>query len=341
MVAKKLRWGIIGCARIATGSVIPGIRQSSRGEVVAIASRDEEKAKQTAEKLDIPKAYGSYEALLADNGIDAVYIPLPNHLHKEWTIRAAEAGKHVLCEKPFAMNADEAQDMVDACERHGVKLAEAFMYRHHPRYARIKDIIRSGEIGAIRGIHGAFTFNNAKNTTNFRNDPAMGGGSIYDIGVYPISAARLLTDSEPEAATVHAFFSPEHGGVDMMASGLLEFAGGIGLTFDCAMWAAGRNTLEVLGTDGRIELPSAFVCNPSAPSVFYVTSRGARREEQMEAVNQYSLQADDFAANVLDGAPPSFASADAVANMRVVDACLESARTRSRVVISTGERRES
>lgn len=336
MVAGKLRWGIVGCAGIAIRSVIPGIQQSSRGEVVAIASRDEEKAKQTAEKLGIPKAYGSYEALVADGDIDAVYIPLPNHLHKEWTIRAAEAGKHVLCEKPFALDASEAQEMVDACDKHGVKLAEAFMYRYHPRYSRIKDIIASGEIGTIRGIHGAFTFNNSGNTTNFRNDQSMGGGSLYDIGVYPISAARLLLGREPEAATVHAFFSPEHGGVDMMASGLLEFAGGVGLTFDCAMWAAGRNTLEVLGTDGRIELPSAFVCSPNEPSVFYVTAKGKRREEQMDAVNQYSLQADDVAASVLDGAPLSFASSDAIANMRVVDACLESARTRSRVTISNG-----
>lgn len=338
MAQRKLRWGIIGCAGIAIRSVIPGIQQSERGEVVAVASRDESKAKQTAEKLGIPKAYGSYEALLADGEIDAVYIPLPNHLHKEWTIRAAEAGKHVLCEKPFSMDTAEAAEMVEACARHGVTLAEAFMYRHHPRYKRIRDIIASGEIGALRGIHGTFTFNSSGNTTGFRNKQEMGGGALYDIGVYPISAARMLLEREPEAATVHAFFSPEHGGVDMMASGLLEFAGGVALTFDCAMWAAGRNTLEVLGTDGRIELPSAFVCNPSAPSVFYVTSKSGRREEQIEPVNQYSLQSDDFAATVLDGAPSLFGADDPVLNMRVVDACLASARTRSRVVIPTGER---
>lgn len=335
MTQSKLRWGIIGCANI-NRSVVPGIQQSKLGEVVAIASRSEDKAKQTAEKFGIPQAYGSYEAILADDSIDAVYIPLPNNLHKEWTIRAAEAGKHILCEKPFAMNASEAEQMVEACEKHGVKLAEAFMYRHHPRYAKIKEIIASGEIGTIRGIHGAFTFNSSANTTNFRNDQSMGGGAIYDIGVYPISAARMVLGQEPEAATVHAFFSPEHGGVDMMASGLLEFAGGVGLTFDCAMWAAGRNTLEVLGTEGRIELPSAYVCPPDAPSVFYVTVKGQRREEQLEAVNQYSLQADDLAASVLEGAPLAFASTDAVLNMRVIDACLESARSRSRIIIPRG-----
>ncbi|RKN86704.1 Gfo/Idh/MocA family protein [Paenibacillus ginsengarvi] len=334
MTKSKLRWGIIGCAGIAVRSVIPGIAQSERGEVTAIASRDETKAKETAEKLGIPKAYGSYEALLADGDIDAVYIPLPNNMHKEWTIRAAEAGKHVLCEKPFSMDAAEAAEMVEACAKHGVKLAEAFMYRHHPRYKRIKEIIASGEIGTIRGIHGTFTFNNSANTTNFRNNQAMGGGALYDIGVYPISAARLLLDAEPEAATVHAFFSPEHGGVDMMASGLLEFGGGVALTFDCAMWAAGRNTLEVLGTEGRIELPSAFVSAPNAPSVFYVTVKGNRREETIDPLNQYSLQADDFAATVLDGAPSLFGEDDPTLGMRVLDACLESARTRSRIVIS-------
>lgn len=333
MGKKKLRWGIISTARIAVNAVIPGIQQSTMGEVAAIASRNLAKAEEAAEKAGIPKAYGSYEELLADDGIDAVYVPLPNDMHKEWTIRAAEAGKHVLCEKPFAMNAREAEEMVEACAKADVHLAEAFMYRHHPRYAQIADIIRSGEIGEIRGINGAFTFNNAKDTTNFRNRPEHGGGSIYDIGVYPISAARLLLGREPEAATVHALFSPEHGGVDMMAAGLLEFSGGIALTFDCGMWASGRNTLEIIGTEGRIELPSAFVCSPTEPSVFYVVAGNQRREVELPGVNQYALQADDFADVVLNGKPPKFAPEDAVANMRVVDACLESARTRKRVVL--------
>ncbi|GIP34795.1 Gfo/Idh/MocA family protein [Paenibacillus sp. J2TS4] len=333
MSNRKLQWGIMGCAGIAIRSVIPGIQTSARGEVAAIASRDEAKARETADKLGIAKAYGSYEALLADDSIDAVYIPLPNNMHKEWTIRAAEAGKHVLCEKPFALDARESEEMTEACAKAGVHLAEAFMYRHHPRYEHLREIIAAGEIGELRGVHGTFTFNSSANTTNFRNNPAMGGGALYDIGVYPISAARLVTGLEPEAATVHAFFSERHGGVDMMASGLLEFPGGIGLTFDCAMWAAGRNTLEILGTDGRIEVPSAFVCDPGTPSVFYVIAKGERKEVEFPPVNQYSLQADDFAATVLDGAASVFDPQDAVLNMRVVDACLESARTRSRVSI--------
>ncbi|WP_248925661.1 Gfo/Idh/MocA family protein [Paenibacillus hamazuiensis] len=333
MEKRKLRWGIVGCAGIAKRAVIPGIQQSELGEVVAIASRDEQKAKETAKELGIPVAYGSYEALLADESLDAVYIPLPNHLHKEWTIRAAEAGKHVLCEKPIALNAQEAEEMAAACAKAGVHLAEAFMYRHHPRYTMIKELIASGEIGDIRGIHGAFTFNSSANKGNVRFYKWMGGGSIYDVGVYPINAARFILGQEPEAATVHAFFSPEHDDVDMMASGLLEFPNAVALTFDCGMWAAGRNVLEIIGTDGRIELPSAYVSRPDASSNFFVTVKGERREVEVPHVNQYSIQADDFAKTVLYGEATKFKPEDAVRNMKVVDACLASGRQRARIEI--------
>ncbi|GAA4878450.1 Gfo/Idh/MocA family oxidoreductase [Paenibacillus vulneris] len=333
MSQTKLRWGILGCAGIAKRAVIPGIQQSQTGVVSAIASRGEEKAKETAAQLNIPVHYGSYEALLEDDQIDAVYIPLPNHLHKEWTIRAAEAGKHVLCEKPFALNAAEAEEMIAACAKAGVKFAEAFMYRHHPRYAMIKDVIQSGEIGTIRGIRGAFTFNNAKDANNVRYKQFMGGGSLYDVGVYPISAARFILEQEPQAATVHAFFSPEHDNVDMMASGLLEFADGVALTFDCGMWAAGRNVLEILGTEGRIEVPSAYVVRQNADDHFFVTVKGERREVSVPYVNQYALQADDLGRSVLEGKPQKFDPSDAVLNMRVIDACLKSAQERVRVTL--------
>jgi xylose dehydrogenase (NAD/NADP) len=324
----KLRWGVIGSAGIAKRAVIPGIQQSETGVIAAIASRDEEKARATADSFNIPKAYGSYEALLADEEIEAVYIPLPNHLHMEWTIKAAEAGKHVLCEKPIALTAEEAEKMAEACEKAGVQLAEAFMYRYNPRFERIQEIIRSGEIGAIRGIHGTFTFNNAGDTNNVRYKQYMGGGSIYDIGCYPISAARMILGQEPEAATVHAFLSPEHDYVDMMASGLIEFPGNVALTFDCAMWAFPRNTLEILGSDGRIELIPAF-----GGSNFFVHTKEGSREEQMPQVNQYALQADAFAESVWNDKPLKFPPEDAVKNMRVIDACLKSARERVRVIL--------
>jgi xylose dehydrogenase (NAD/NADP) len=330
---KKVRWGIIGCANIALNAVIPAILQSELGEAAAIASRDEDKAKQAAEKLGIPKTYGSYESLLADDSIDAVYIPLPNHLHREWTIRAARARKHVLCEKPLSLSERHAVQMVEACEMFGVKLQEAFMYRHHPRYERIREIIRSGEIGDVRGLHGVFTFNNAAAKHDIRFKREMGGGALYDVGCYPISAARYLLEQEPEAATMHAFFSPEHDDVDMMASGLVEFAGGVGLTFQCAMWADFANTLEIRGTEGTIYLPSAFVTNGDLTPNFSVTARGQKREEVVEPVNAYVKQVDDFARSILHGQPLPFDPWDAVKNMKVIDACLKSARERVRVVI--------
>ena len=330
---KKIRWGIIGCAGIAKRSVIPGIQQSETGEVAAIASRGLDKAKQTAQQLDIPIAYGSYEALLTDPTIEAVYIPLPNHLHKEWAIRAAEAGKHVLCEKPLAISADEAQEMVEACENAGVVFAEAFMYRYHPRYTTICDIVKSGEIGELRGIHSTFTFNNSKDMSNVRYQQEWGGGSLYDVGVYPISAARMLLNEEPQAATVHALFSEEHDHVDMMASGILEFNRGVALTFDCGMWADFRNTLEVLGTEGRIEVPSAFVVNQDERDNFFVYTKDGRREVEVPRLNQYSLQADALGRSIRNGEPLPFPATDAVLNMKVLNACLTSARERRRVEI--------
>ncbi|WP_309118347.1 Gfo/Idh/MocA family oxidoreductase [Paenibacillus sp.] len=329
MASRQIKWGILGCSSIGERAVIPGIKGSESGVVAAIASRTEAKAKETAERLEIPKAYSSYEALLADDEIDAVYIPLPNHLHMEWTLKAAEAGKHVLCEKPIALTAAEAERMAEACERAGVVLAEAFMYRLHPRYEKIREMIAAGDIGELRGIHGTFTFNGAANKSNVRFVKEWGGGSVYDIGVYPISAARLVTGLEPEAATCRALFSPEHGDVDMMASGLVEFPNDVSLTFDCGMWAEFRNTLEILGTTGRIEVPSAYI----GPQNIILHAKGQSTELEMPTLNTYTLQADAFARAVNGEAPLPFAPQDAVLNMRVVDACLKSAREKARVTL--------
>ncbi|CAH1206355.1 Inositol 2-dehydrogenase/D-chiro-inositol 3-dehydrogenase [Paenibacillus plantiphilus] len=330
VLTRELRFGVMGCAGIAVNSVIPGIHQSRTGKVAAIASRDIGKAQETAAKLDIARAYGSYEELIEDDDIDAIYIPLPNHLHMEWSIRAMEAGKHVLCEKPIALNAEEAQRMADTSRSTGVHLAEAFMYRHHPRYSRIKEIISSGEIGELRGIHGVFTFNNAADTTNVRYRKEWGGGSLYDVGCYPISAARMILGTEPEAATVQALISPEHDHVDMMAAGILEFPGNVALTFDCGMWAAFRNSLEVLGTEGRIEVPSAFLIKDAR---ILIHSEAGTREEPQEMLNQYALQADEFARAVWGEKCSQFGPSDAVANMKAIDACLESAYTKQRVLV--------
>jgi xylose dehydrogenase (NAD/NADP) len=197
----------------------------------------------------------------------------------------------------------------------------------------IKEIINSGEIGELRGIRAGFTFNSSQRGENVRFHQYMGGGSLYDVGVYPVSAARFLLEKEPQAATVHAFFSPQHDNVDMMASGILEFGEGLSLIFDCGMWAASRNVLEVLGTEGRIELPSAFVTHFNAEDQFFVTVGGERREVSVPNVNQYSLQADDFGRSILEGTPQLFEPSDAVLNMKAMDACLKSARQRVRVVL--------
>jgi xylose dehydrogenase (NAD/NADP) len=329
----KLKWGIMGCANIAIRSVIPGTQASETGEVVAIASRDLVKAQQAAANANIPHAYGSYEALLEDPEVDAVYIPLPNDLHKEWTIKAAQAGKHVLCEKPMALNTQEVKEMVKAAEQAGVCLAEAFMYRHHPRYEQLEAVLRSGEIGEIRGLHSNFTFHGAIDKPNVRYVQAMGGGSLYDVGVYPISVARMILGTEPEAVTVHALYSQQHDHVDMMAAGLIEFPNHVALTFDCGMWAYFRNELEILGTKGRIQVPSAFVNSGKEKSYFEVVTEAGQRLVETPHVNQYALQADAFAHAVWGEKPLRFGAQDAIRNMLVLDACLQSARERRRIEI--------
>lgn len=334
-MTRKLKWGVLSTAEIARTAVIPAIQQSERGEVIAIASRDAELAVEVSKQCNIQTAYGSYEELLLDPEVEAVYIPLPNHLHKEWTIRAAEAGKHVLCEKPSSLCASDTEEMVEACKRHGVLFAEAFMYRYHPKHQRIKEIIDSGEIGEIRGIHCTFTYNDANGSDNVRFHKEMGGGSLYDVGVYPISAARMYLKSEPEAVTVHALFSEEHDNVDMMASGLLEFPHGVTLTFDCGMWAAHRSNMEILGTNGTIAMPKMFGWEKTAvvPQIF--VHRGTvTREERLKGHNSFEIQADVFASAVLDGTPLPYSPEDSVLNMKVIDACLQSAQTRQRVVVS-------
>lgn len=329
MSNNKLRWGIMSTASIGKRSTIPGIQESDRNEVVAVASRSLENAEAFAKELDIPKAYGSYEELLSNPDIDAVYIPLPNHLHKEWTIKAAKAGKHVLCEKPIALDEAEAAEMVAECDKEGVVLAEAFMFRHQQRFIDIKKRIQNGEIGDIRGIHGVFTFDSSGATGNIRFTKEWGGGSIFDVGCYPISAARFILEEEPVAVTTNAFFSPEHGDVDMFASGLMEFSNGVSLTFDCGMWADGRNKIEILGTKGRILLDAAFLGDQS-----YEVIIGRKVEKVTDAnINSYKLQADRFAETVLDGKPGFLPLDDPIKNMRAVKGALDSAEKRERIIL--------
>lgn len=333
-MTKKLQWGILGTATIAKKSVIPGIRESNTGEIKAVASRTLEKAQEMAREAGAKEAYGSYEELLQDEEVDAVYIPLPNHLHKEWVIKAAKAGKHVLCEKPIALNESEAKEMQQTCVNHSVVLAEAFMYRYQARYAHIKRIIKSGGIGEIRGIRAVFSFNNSEDMSNFRMKRANGGGGLYDIGVYPLSLARMIYEEEPEAVTVHGFAPASHDHVDMVAAGLVEFSGGKFLTFDCGMWAAFRNEAEILGTDGRIFIPNAFTGGLEGYEL--ITENGSETIE-VKDVNHYALQADVFAQAIWKEKSLPFGADDAVANMKVLDACLTSQENRKRIELG-GER---
>ncbi|MCQ4085252.1 Gfo/Idh/MocA family protein [Saccharibacillus sp. JS10] len=321
---KKLRWGVVGTAAIAEHAFIPATQQSELGLVQAIASRDESKAQEMAQRLGIERYYGSYEQLIDDPDIDALYIPLPNHLHREWAIRGAQAGKHILCEKPASLNTQETIEMVEACRENGVCFAEAFMYRYSDKHRRVREIMDSGEIGDIRFMRGVFNYCTPDDTGNVRFHQAMGGGSIYDIGVYPISAARMIMQSEPLWASAHAFFSPEHDHVDMAASGLLAFPGGISLMFECSMWAYNRSFFEITGTKGRIELPFMFGWREN-PQIIVDTDQ-EHREEKIHGINHYILQSDHFARAVFGEQELPYSAEDAVHNMKLVEACIRSAR---------------
>src|SRR5690606_16576478 len=215
---EKMKWGILGCAAIAERAVIPAIHQSSLNEVVAVASRNEQKAMEYAKKNDIPNYFNNNEALLDDKTIEAVYIPLPNHLHKEWTIKAMQAGKHVLCEKPITLTAAEAKEIAEVSQQTEKLAIEAFMYRYQSRFPVVRSLLDKGEIGDLRLFKAGFTFNSSSKTEDVRFVKEWGGGSLYDVGCYPISAARMLLQAEPIAVSMHGMFVDTYGGVDMFAS---------------------------------------------------------------------------------------------------------------------------
>jgi xylose dehydrogenase (NAD/NADP) len=331
VTARRLRWGVLGTAGI-TATVVPAMARSEHGAVVAVASRTLDRAQDRARGLGIPTAYGSYGELLADPAIDAVYIPLPNFLHHEWVLAAAAAGKHVLCEKPLAVTADQAREMVDAADAAGVVLAEAFMYGHHPRYDRLHEVVRSGEIGEVRSITGTFTFDasDEPGLTIFAGHP--GSGAVYDVGCYVLHAARTLLGSEPVAVTAHAQLSAAHAGVDMMTCALVEFPDGVSLLLQCGMWSADEDSLRILGSKGRIEVPSAFFAAAGAEG-FTVHVGERRRHEQVPVVDHYTLQADRLARAVLFGSPLRYPGQDPVLGAAALEACVQSLHTRSRVTV--------
>ena len=268
----KVRWGILSTADIGMEKVTPAIPRAVNAEVVAIASRDQARADAAAGRLGIPTAYGSYEALLAADDIDAVYIPLPNDLHAEWTVKAASAGKHVLCEKPLALSAAQAQTMAQACRDAGVLLAEAFMYRHHPSWVETVRLVRSGAIGDVQAVQSWFSYFNA-DPENIRNRVENGGGAIMDIGCYNINLSRLIFDAEPTKIEALVKRDPEMG-IDTVSSALLEFPGERHSTFTCTTRGEDYQRVHIVGTTGRIEIEIPFNIPPGRETRIFVTAGG-------------------------------------------------------------------
>jgi predicted dehydrogenase len=318
-----VRWGILSTADIGVRKVIPGIRKAARCEVVAIASRDGEQARAVADQLGIPSAHASYEALLADPGVDAVYIPLPNHMHMDWTIAALRAGKHVLCEKPLAMTADDAQRMVDVAHETGLHLMEAFMYRQHPSWVAAMDLVESGRIGTLTAVQSWFSYYN-DDATNIRNIVEYGGGALFDIGCYTINLSRMVFGGEP--SHIQASVRRDRAtGVDALVSAILDFDGGIA-SFTCAIRSESDQRVHIYGTKGRISIDIPFNIPPDRPTRIRLTAGGdppvAPDTTVLEfpTTDPYTAEVERFVSAVLDGGPTPVPPEDAVANLRVIDA---------------------
>jgi xylose dehydrogenase (NAD/NADP) len=321
MTNKKLNWGLLSTARINSALFIP-LRTSSRNRMLAVASRDQVRAEAYARRFRIARAFGSYDALLADPEIDVIYNPLPNHLHAEWTIKAMEAGKHVLCEKPLALSVDEVDAIAAAAKRTGKVAAEAFMYRFHPQTLKVKEIIESGALGNVQVIRGAFRYWLGR-AEDYRLDPAMGGGGLWDVGCYLVNYARLIAGEEP--AEVFGWQVTGSTGVDESFTGQLRFPGGIHALFDCGMNSKYRTFLEIVGSEATLRIPNPFV--PQLLERIFLI-RG-RRTKTIFLRGQYLYrgEVEDMADAALLGKPQYISLADSRANIAALVALRESART--------------
>jgi predicted dehydrogenase len=325
---QPVNWGIISTALIGTAKVIPAMQKSKHCRIQAIASRDLALAKKWAKQLGIPKAYGSYEELLADREIEAVYNPLPNHLHVPWSIKAAEAGKHVLCEKPIALDAKEAEQLVAARNRTGKLITEAFMVRSHPQWLRARELVRQGKIGELRVVQGLFTYF-LTDPKNVRNMADIGGGGLYDIGCYPIVTSRFLFGAEPTRVVGLIERDPVLK-IDRLASAILDFPTGQA-SFTCSTQLVPYQRMQILGTKGRIEVEIPFNAPPDKPCRIFVDDGSAlgdasANEEAFPVCDQYGIQGDLFSEAIRSGKPPEFPLENAVQNMRIIDAIFRSAK---------------
>ena len=326
---QPIRWGVLGAANIALKKVIPGMKKCRYSVVAAIASRDGERARRAANETGVPKSYGSYEELLADEEIDAIYNPLPNHLHVPWTKKAAESGKHVLCEKPLALTAGEAEELVGVRDKTGVKIGEAFMVRTHPQWLRAREIVRSGAIGELRSILSVFSYFN-RDPKNIRNIAEIGGGAVMDIGCYPITMSRFFFEREPARVAALVDRDPDMK-TDRLSSALLDFAPGQAV-FTCSTQLAPFQRMQVFGTKGRVELEIPYNIPPDEPSRIFIDDGSqlagkSARVEEFPVADQYAIQADAFSRAILYHTEVPVPLEDAVANMRVIEAVLRSGQT--------------
>jgi predicted dehydrogenase len=324
-----VRWGILGAANIALKKVIPGMRRSALAHVVAIASRDIAKARAAANDLGIPRAYGSYQELIDDPDIEAIYNPLPNHLHVPWSIRAAERGKHVLCEKPIALTAREAHGLLVARDRTGVRIGEAFMVRTHPQWLKVKEIVASGRIGELRLIAGHFSYNR-RDPGDIRSRVEWGGGALMDVGCYPITISRWLFGAEPAEVVGLIERDPEME-IDRLTSGLLRFDSGQA-TFSCATQLVPYQTMQIFGTQGRIAVEIPFNAPPRDECRVFVDdgsdlAGGGIETVIFPPVDQYAVQADRFSEAIRGVGSVPVSLEDAIGNMAVIDALFRSAQS--------------
>jgi len=329
-MAKEVKWGVISTANIGIQKVLPAMQLGELTNITAIASRNLEKAKETAEKLGIPRYYGSYEELLEDDEIDAIYNPLPNHLHVPWTIKCMEAGKHVLCEKPIALTTGEVRKLIEVRDKTGVKAGEAFMVRTHPQWLRILEMIKKGEIGELRAIQGFFSYFN-RDPKNIRNILEVGGGSIWDIGCYPVTTSRFVFGEEPRRVISVIERDPEMK-IDRLASVIMDFPSGQA-TFTSSTQLVRYQKMIFFGTERRIEIEIPFNAPPDRPCRIYIDDdiQGLEQAKVMEipTCDQYTIQGEEFSKAVLGEGDVPVPLEDALKNTAVLSAIFRSAESNS------------
>ncbi len=334
-MTNTIKWGVISTANIGYKEVLPAIVKAENAELMAIGSANASKRQEMAEALNITKQYDSYEGVLDDSEVQAVYIPLPNHLHKEWVIKAAQAGKHVLVEKPIGLTVQEAEEMAQVCQENGVLLMEAFMYQFHPEHDFVKQLIKNKEIGEVRLMRASFTFNMGPSPqANIRLNRNMGGGSIYDVGCYCLHSIRHILETMPTEVYTQATLHPEHG-VDMAAQGVLKLENGATAQFDCGFNATDRETYEVIGTEGTILVKNAYRPdkNPGSEGEVIISRAGKPDEHKFFAGNPYVTQIEHFSDCVANGNALRYPPAQSVQTLRILEAAYESIATGQKVVL--------